>query len=130
MTVTGIKPKLIALGASLKAGGSCSVLAPQPDRSKVFRRSLRTRGWPPLRPRRSPIRSSQSASVRSASPTIFGVCRFVTRVEPNRIELSDDKRWAEPLDKNFIRALSENLATLLNTSRIERYRWPLATDVD
>jgi uncharacterized lipoprotein YmbA len=54
----------------------------------------------------------------------------VTRVAPNRIELSDEKRWAEPLDKNFIRVLSENLSTLLNTYRIEKYPWPLKTKVD
>ena len=54
----------------------------------------------------------------------------VTRVTPNRIELSDEKRWAEPLDKNFTRVLSENLATLLNTQRIEKYPWPLTSKVD
>ena len=54
----------------------------------------------------------------------------VTRVAPNRIDLSDEKRWAEPLDKNFTRVLSENLATLLDTQRIEKYPWPLRTKVD
>ncbi len=55
---------------------------------------------------------------------------MVTRVAPNRIDLSDEKRWAEPLDKNFTRVLSENLATLLDTQRIEKYPWPLRTKVD
>jgi uncharacterized lipoprotein YmbA len=54
----------------------------------------------------------------------------VTRVAPNRIDLSDEKRWAEPLDKNFVRVLSENLATLLDTHRIEKYPWSLRTNVD
>ena len=54
----------------------------------------------------------------------------VTRVAPNRIELSDERRWAEPLDKNFVRVLSENLAVLLDTQRIEKYPWPLRTNVD
>src|SRR5262249_44687675 len=54
----------------------------------------------------------------------------VTRVDPNRIEISDEKRWAESLDKNFNRMLSENLATILGTQRIEKYPWPLATKID
>ncbi len=54
----------------------------------------------------------------------------VTRVAPNRIDLSDEKRWAEPLDKNFTRVLSENLATLLNTQRVEKYPWALTTRID
>ena len=54
----------------------------------------------------------------------------VTRVAPNRIELSDERRWAEPLDKNFVRVLSENLATLLDTQQIEKYPWSLRTKVD
>src|SRR4029077_330059 len=54
----------------------------------------------------------------------------VTRVAPNRIELSDERRWAEPLDKNFVRVFSENLAALLDTQRIEKYPWALRTKVD
>ena len=60
-------------------------------------------------------------------PDYFRRLPVVTRVAPNRIELSDEKRWAEPLDKNFIRVLSENLATLLNTYRIEKYPWAMKT---
>jgi hypothetical protein len=36
----------------------------------------------------------------------------------------------QPLDKNFVRVLSENLATLLDTHRIEKYPWALRTKVD
>jgi len=39
-------------------------------------------------------------------------------------------RWAEPLDKNFVRVFAENLATLLDTQRIEKYPWALRTKVD
>jgi uncharacterized lipoprotein YmbA len=54
----------------------------------------------------------------------------VTRVAPKRIDLSAERRWAEPLDKNFVRVLSENLAVLLDTQRIEKYPWSLRTKVD
>jgi hypothetical protein len=108
------------------------MLSPQPDRSRFY---ILT-----------PVADSATTAARPAStnpesqltigvgPVDFpGYLRrlpVVTRVAPNRIELSDEKRWAEPLDKNFVRVLSENLATLLETERIEKYPWALRTKVD
>ena len=37
---------------------------------------------------------------------------------PNRIELAEFDRWAEPLSENFTRVLAENLSFLLGTERI------------
>jgi len=130
--VINLKTKLIAFGACAMAAG-CSVLPPQPDRSKFF---ILT-----------PISDSSGKTANPASMTnpnsqlTIGVgpvdfpdylrrLAVVTRVAPNRIDLSDEKRWAEPLDKNFTRVLSENLATLLNTQRVEKYPWALTTKVD
>ena len=127
-----IKTKLIAFGACAIAAG-CSVLSPQPDRSKFY---ILT-----------PISDSSGITANPASMTnpnsqlTIGVgpvgfpdylrrLAVVTRVAPNRIDLSDEKRWAEPLDKNFTRVLSENLATLLNTQRVEKYPWALTTRID
>ena len=126
-----IKTKMIALGACAIAAG-CSVLSPQPDRSRFF---ILT-----------PVSDSAGMAARPAStspdsqltigvgpvdfPDYLRRLPVVTRVAPNRIDLSDEKRWAEPLDKNFVRVLSENLATLLNTQRIEKYPWALRTKVD
>jgi uncharacterized lipoprotein YmbA len=126
-----IKMKLIAFGACAIVAG-CSVLSPQPDRSEFF---ILT-----------PVSDSAAIAAKpgSASPdsklTIgVGPVDFpdylrrlpvVTRVAPNRIDLSDERRWAEPLDKNFVRVLSENLAVLLDTQRIEKYPWSLRTNVD
>jgi uncharacterized lipoprotein YmbA len=129
--VMSVKTKLIALGACAIAAG-CSVLSPQPGRSKFFILS--------------PVSDSAGTAARPAStspgpqltigvgpvsfPDYLRRLAVVTRVSPNRIDLSDEKRWAEPLDKNFTRVLSENLATLLNTQRIEKYPWALTTKVD
>src|SRR5216683_7350349 len=131
MTVMNLKTKLIALGACAIVAG-CSVLSPQPDRSEFFILS--------------PVSDSAGMATKPASTSpdsqlTSGVgpidvpdylCRLpvVTRVAPNRIDLSDERRWAEPLDKNFVRVLSENLATLLDTQRIEKYPWSLRTKVD
>jgi uncharacterized protein len=54
----------------------------------------------------------------------------VTRVAPNRLELSGEDRWAEPLDSDFTRVLAQNLAAELGTQRITFYPWYNTTRVD
>jgi len=44
--------------------------------------------------------------------------QIVTLSSPNRIELAEFDRWAEPLSENFTRVLAENLSILLGTQRI------------
>jgi uncharacterized protein len=129
--VMSIKTKLIALGACAIAAG-CSVLSPQPDQSKFFILSPVSDGAGiAARPASTSPDSQLTVGVGPVSfPDYLRRLAVVTRVAPNRIDLSDEKRWAEPLDKNFVRVLSENLATLLNTQRVEKYPWPLATRVD
>jgi hypothetical protein len=46
---------------------------------------------------------------------------MVTRTAPNRIDLSENDRWAEPLEANFARTLSQNLSSLLQTERLMFY---------
>jgi hypothetical protein len=48
---------------------------------------------------------------------------IVVRSTQNRLEVSETDRWAEPLQENFSRVLSENLALLLNTDLIIVYPW-------
>ncbi len=126
MIMTNQQTILIALGACAMVVG-CSVLSPQPDRSKFYILA--------------PVTESNAAQTASNRRLTLGVgpvefpdylrrLSVVTRVGPHRLELSDDKRWAEPLDRNFTRVLSENLATELGTQRIEKYPWPLATKID
>jgi uncharacterized protein len=131
MTVMSLKTKLIGLGACAIVAG-CSVLSPQPDRSEFF---ILT----PVSDRAGTAANPASASPDSQLTIGVGPVDFpdylrrlpvVTRVAPNRIELSNERRWAEPLDKNFVRVLSENLATLLDTQQIEKYPWSLRTKVD
>ena len=126
-----LKTKLIAFGACAIVAG-CSVLSPEPDRSEFFILTPVSDGAGG---------AAKPASTSADSQLTIGVGpidfpdylrRFpvVTRVAPNRIELSDERRWAEPLDKNLVRVFSENLAALLDTQRIEKYPWSLRTRVD
>lgn len=48
---------------------------------------------------------------------------IMVRVEPNRFDLFEYDRWAEPLDENFTRVLIQNLSILLRTHRIVAYPW-------
>lgn len=50
--------------------------------------------------------------------------QMVTRIAQNRFELSENDRWAESLEENFTRVLSQNLAALLRTDRMIPYPWP------
>ncbi len=49
---------------------------------------------------------------------------MVVRSGQNRFELSENDRWAEPLEENFSRVLSQNLLALLPASQIVPYPWP------
>jgi|SRR5262245_26260681 len=49
--------------------------------------------------------------------------QLVTRVSQNRFAVAENDRWAEPLEENFSRVFSQNLAILLQTDRIVAYPW-------
>lgn len=55
---------------------------------------------------------------------------IVTRTAPNRIAISEVDRWAEPLDEELGRVLSENLSFLLGTERVRRHPWYASERVD
>lgn len=122
--------KLVALALCIAAAG-CSPLAPRPNYSKFF---ILT----PLAVGASPATTAASTSARQLAlgigpidfPDYLRRSQVVTRSAPNQIDLATVDRWGEPLDKNFQRVLSENLAQLLNTYRIEQYPWDRKTQVD
>src|SRR5262245_66464620 len=49
--------------------------------------------------------------------------QMVTRISQNRFVVAENDRWAEPLEENFSRVLSQNLSILLQTDRIVPYPW-------
>src|SRR5271155_2651372 len=103
-----------ALGALAVAGGCFS---PRPDPSKFF----------VLAPVEvaAPNSVAPAGLTASSGPTIgIGPIKLpeyldrdevVTRVGPNRLELSDQNRWAEPLDNNFKQVMAQDLTQLLGT---------------
>jgi uncharacterized protein len=111
---------------------ACSPLAPQPDRSKFF---ILT----PLAD--SPVLGSTPAAASNDSALTIGVGpidfpdylrrpEVVTLASPNQLDLAAEKRWGEPLDKDFGRVFAENISRLLNTQQLEKYPWPVRTQVN
>ena len=49
--------------------------------------------------------------------------QIVTRISQNRFTLSDDNRWAEPLEGNIGHVLAQNLSILLRTDRVVLHPW-------
>lgn len=126
---TNIKINLLALGVCL-ASTACSPLAPRPDDSKFFILNPISDGAAAAA---SPVSATQSLMIGIGPiefPDYLRRLDVVTRTSANELDLSPDKRWGEPLDRNFARVLSENLSQLLNTQQLERYPWPRRTEVD
>jgi uncharacterized lipoprotein YmbA len=112
------------LAAAVLAG--CHLLSPVPDKSRFF---LLT-----------PMTASEGASPATSGlilglgpikfPAYLDRTEVVTRVEPNRLVVSENDHWGEPLKTNFTRVLSQNLSTLLATQQIVNFPWYSSTHLD
>ncbi len=103
----------------------CGTLSPRPDPSRFF--TLTAIAQPGAMPAKG---STNSAGVALGIgpiklPGYLDHQEIVTRVSPNRIDLSEYDRWAEPLDTNFSRVVGQNLSVLLHTDRLVFYPWEL-----
>lgn len=56
-------------------------------------------------------------------PAYLDQDQVVTRISQNHLTLSDDDRWAEPLEDNFGQVLAHNLSVLLRIDRVRPYPW-------
>jgi uncharacterized lipoprotein YmbA len=108
---------------------SCSPLAPLPNHTKFFMLSPISED----RVARTGRSLDQQVSIGVGPidfPDYLKRHQVVTRTAANQIDVSEENRWAGPLDKNFTRVLSENLATLLDTHRVQSYPWSRGAGVD
>jgi uncharacterized protein len=62
-------------------------------------------------------------------PAYIARPEIVTRSSPNKIDLSDKDRWAEPLEKNFVNVLGQNLTILLG-AHVVTFPWYRPIDLD
>lgn len=115
----------LAMSALALAAGCSSLLAPRPDPTRFYVLTAIAGGAAV-----QPAPPTPSAGHRLAIglgpvkfPDYLSHLEVVTRVSPNRIDLSPTDRWAGPLDESFRRVLALNLATLLGTDRIVPFPW-------
>jgi uncharacterized protein len=121
LKLTGLVLSAIVVG--------CSPLAPLPNRTKFF--MLSPISEDAVNGAGAPLDQQLSIGVGPIDfPDYLRRREVVTRTAPNRIDVSDENRWAGPLDKNFAHVLTENLATLLNTQRVESYPWSRGVPID
>jgi uncharacterized lipoprotein YmbA len=120
--------RLIGASACV-AAAACSFMAPQPDLTQYFILS-------PTAPSSSSATFTASTARLSVGvgPISFpGYLRrpgVVTRTTSNRLIVSDEKRWGEPLDRNFESVLGQNLSQILGTRKITNYPWYADTHID
>ena len=107
---------------------ACSIIRPQPDRSRFFVLT--------------PVAGAADSAASNASQQLslgLGPIEFpgylkrdeiATRVSATRIDFSETDRWAEPLNDNFRRVLARDLSALLATDQIVQFPWYSSTALD
>jgi uncharacterized protein len=100
----------------------CLSLEARPDPSRFF--ALTSLPRTEQRPEDSTRANALSLGIGpSKIPGYLDREQLVTRISQNRFAIAENDRWAEPLEENFSRVLSENLSILLRTDRIAAYPW-------
>jgi uncharacterized lipoprotein YmbA len=132
MTLREFRSIVIGACAWLFVIAGCSILSPQPDRTKFFVLTAVTdAGATGTAPAASNGTSDLAIGVGPIGfPDYLRRPDVVTRTSPTTVEISDVNRWAEPLDSAFARVLSEDLSRLLGTQRIVTYPWYQSNRVD
>ncbi|HEY7217992.1 MAG TPA: PqiC family protein [Candidatus Binatia bacterium] len=102
---------------------ACGNFSPRPDPSRFF--TLTAIAQPAAT---APKESSNPGGVSLGIgpirlPGYLDRQEIVTRVSPNRIDLSEYDHWAEPLETNFNRVLGQNLSVLLPIDRLLFFPW-------
>lgn len=107
------------------AAPGCTFLAPQPDHARFYvLTSAGVDGVGAATPASSANPGQMTVGVGPVTlPAYLDRSQVVTRVSANRLELSGENRWAEPLKSSFSRILAQNLATLLGTQQVVVYPW-------
>ncbi len=112
----------LAISALALAPGCSSLLAPRPDPTKFYVLTPIANA-DAAQPTPLPAHQFAIGLGPVKFPDYLSHLEVVTRVSPNRVDLSTTDRWAEPLDESFRRVLALNLATLLGTDQVVPFPW-------
>ena len=118
-----------AVGLGVVAGAGC--FSPRPDRSKFFVLSPATAASNSVAPAGLTASSGPTIGLGPVKlPEYLDRDEVVTRVGPNRLELSGKDLWAEPLANSFKQVIAQDLTQSLGTQSITFYPWFAITHVD
>jgi uncharacterized lipoprotein YmbA len=111
---------LLLIGFLLSGCGSFS---PRPDPSRFFTLTAIAQPAAPAAKESSNPGGISLGIGPITLPSYLDRQEIVTRVSPNRMDLSEYDRWAEPLETNFNRVLGQNLSVLLPINRLVFFPW-------
>lgn len=115
------------MAAAIILAGCSSILAPRPDVSKFF---VLTSAQSGFQPTGMPLSQVTIGLGPVRLPGYLDRVEIVTRTEPNRLQLSETDKWAEPLESNFRRVLATDLAARLGNAQIVQFPWYSTTRLD
>ena len=117
-----LKPIVIFFGLACLSGSGCMNFSPMPDPSRFFMLTPLPQSEQ-SRPDTDKVNSLFLGIGPIRFPAYLDRDQIVTRAGQNRFDVSENDRWAEPLEENFTRVLSRNLGMLLGGARVIRYPW-------
>jgi uncharacterized lipoprotein YmbA len=118
---------LVGLSVAGVAASGCSVLRPQPDRTKFYVLTAASR------PAEAPTPDFRDVVVGLGPltlPPYLERDRVIRRLDENRVELLEYERWAEPLQASVRRILAQDLARMLGIEEVLTYPWQVTQRVD
>lgn len=119
-----MKPFAAAVALVLATSQSACLFRARPDSFRYY--TLATSTEPS-------VKSASGLTVGLGPVTLPGYLSrpsLVTRVDDTQVRYAEGDRWAEPLGKQFTRALSEDLSRALGGVRIMDYPWYPGAPVD
>jgi uncharacterized lipoprotein YmbA len=120
---------LVCLGSAILTAGC--LFSPQPDKSKFFVLAPDVAQGAEVTPAAAGAPHQLVIGLGPIKlPEYLDRSDVVTRVAPNRLELSPVDRWAEPLSTDFRQVMAQDLSARLGTQMITFYPWYRTTHVD
>jgi uncharacterized protein len=119
----GGSARRLGLASVMAILAGCTVLAPQPDTTRYFLLSPAPAGNFPGVPNINRDRQLALGIGPIGFPDYLKRLEVVSRAGGDRLELSPQDRWAEPLDVNFTSVLAQDLSRILHTQRVVQFPW-------
>jgi uncharacterized lipoprotein YmbA len=119
-----MKPFAVAVALVVATSQSACLFRARPDSFRYF--TLASSAEPP-------VKSASGLAVGLGPVTLPGYLSrpsLVTRVDDTQVRYAEGELWAEPLGKQFTRALREDLSRALGGARIIDYAWYPSASVD